>query len=491
MSTQTSAPAITSSAGTEARAPGRLALLIIVAAQLMLVVDGTVMNVALPHIQEGLGFSTAGLSWVINAYTLTFGGLLLLGGRAGDILGRRRLFVAGIALFTIASLVGGLAPNATWLLVARVAQGVGAAMAGPNTIALISTTFTEPRQRIRALALLSAMASAGFAIGLILGGVLTDVLSWRWVLFINVPFGLAAVLLAPRHVREPERHQGRLEWPGAATATLGIGALTYGFIHASSHGWTAGQTLTALGLGVVLLVSFLAVQMRSAQPLVPLSLFKDRNRAVGYVGFLLAPAAMMSAFYFLTQYVQIVLHFGPLATGLAFLPMAGSIFAVSRLVPRVLHRIGPRPLALTGAPLMIAGLAWLTQLTTTSSYAGSLLGPMFLLGLGGGLIFVPLTPVIMGSVAPRDAGVAGGVLQTMQQVGATLGLAVLIAVFGAAVGPEGAAGATDPVSFVHGMNVANIVSVVIAAGLLVVALSFRSVRRPVAQREPEVVVEAA
>ncbi|SNT65567.1 drug resistance transporter, EmrB/QacA subfamily [Asanoa hainanensis] len=484
-------PAVTS-AGTEARAPGRLALLIIVSAQLMLIVDGTVMNVALPHIQEGLGFSTAGLSWVINAYTLTFGGLLLLGGRAGDILGRRRMFVVGIALFTVASLVGGLATSAAWLLAARVAQGVGAALAGPNTIALISTTFTEPQRRIRALALLSAMASAGFAIGLILGGVLTDVLSWRWVLFINVPFGIAAVLLAPRHVREPERHPGRLEWPAAATATLGIGALVYGFIHASTHGWTAGETLVSLALGVVLLVTFLAIQLRSAQPLVPLSLFKDRNRAVGFVGFLLGPAAMMSAFYFLTQFLQIVLGFGPLKTGLAFLPMAGSMFAMTRIVPRLLHRIGPRPLALTGAPLMMAGLAWLTQLDTTSGYAGSLLGPMILLGLGGGLTFVPLTPVIMGSVQPRDAGAAGGVLQTMQQVGATLGLAVLIAVFGAAVGPQGAAGATDAVSFVHGMNAANVVSVVIAAGLVVVALSFRSVRRP-AQRqpEPEVIVEPA
>jgi EmrB/QacA subfamily drug resistance transporter len=488
LSTQTAAPAITrSSAG--ARAPGRLALLIIVSAQLMLIVDGTVMNVALPHIQEGLGFSTANLSWVINAYTLTFGGLLLLGGRAGDILGRRRMFVFGIALFTIASLVGGLATSATWLLVARVAQGVGAAMAGPNTIALISTTFTEPRQRIRALALLSAMASAGFAIGLIIGGVLTDALSWRWVLFINVPFGIATVLLAPRHVREPERHPGRLEWPGALTATLGIGSLVYGFIHASSHGWTAGETLGSLGVGVVLLISFLAIQLRSAQPLVPLSLFKDRNRAVGYVGFLLGPAAMMSAFYFLTQFIQIVLGFGPLQTGLAFLPMAGSMFAMTRVVPRILMKIGPRPLALTGAPLMVAGLAWLTQLSTTSGYAGALLGPMILLGLGGGLIFVPLTPVIMGSVQPREAGAASGVLQTMQQIGATLGLAVLIAVFGAAVGRANTAGTADAASFVHGMNAANVVSVIIALGLVVVALSFRSVRRPAPQPAPEVIVE--
>jgi MFS family permease len=199
---------------------------------------------------------------------------------------------------------------------------------------------------------------------------------------------------------------------------------------------------------------------------------------------------MMSAFYFLTQFIQIVLGFGPLATGLAFLPMAGSMFAMTRVVPRLLPRIGPRPLALIGAPLMIAGLAWLTQLSTTSGYAGALLGPMILLGLGGGLTFVPLTPVIMGSVQPREAGAASGVLQTMQQIGATLGLAVLIAVFGAAVGPAGAGGVTDAASFVHGMNAANVVSVVIAAGLVVVALSFRSVRRPeVRQPEPEVIVE--
>lgn len=474
MSTQTAAPA--TSARVEAPAPGRFALLIIVSCQLMLIVDGTVMNVALPHIQSGLGFSTAGLSWVINAYTLTFGGLLLLGGRAGDILGRRRLFVAGIALFTLASLAGGLATSAAFLLIARVAQGVGAAMAGPNTIALISTTFTEPRRRIRALTLLSAMASAGFAIGLILGGVLTDAGSWRWVLFINVPFGLAAVFLAPRHVREPERHPGRLELPGAATATLGIGALVYGFIHASTHGWTAGQTLSALALGVVLLVTFLIIETRAAQPLVPLRLFKDRNRAVGYVGFLLGPAAMMSAFYFLTQFLQIVLGFGPLATGLAFLPMAGAMFAMTRVVPLLLPKIGPRPLALTGAPLMIGGLTWLTNLSTSSGYAEALLGPMILLGLGGGLVFAPLTPIIMGSVKPHEAGAASGVLQTMQQIGATLGLAVLIAVFGAAVGPSGVAGAADPATFVHGMTTAFWVSVVIAGGLLGVALSFRKVK---------------
>jgi MFS family permease len=320
------------------------------------------------------------------------------------------------------------------------------------------------------------MASAGFAIGLILGGALTDAGSWRWVLFINVPFGLAAVFLAPRHVREPERHPGQLELPGAATATVGIGALVYGFIHASTHGWTAGQTLSALALGVVLLVTFLIIETRAAQPLVPLRLFKDRNRAVGYVGFLLGPAAMMSAFYFLTQFLQIVLGFGPLATGLAFLPMAGAMFAMTRVVPLLLPKIGPRPLALTGAPLMIGGLAWLTNLSTSSGYADALLGPMIMLGLGGGLVFAPLTPIIMGSVKPHEAGAASGVLQTMQQIGATLGLAVLIAVFGAAVGPSGVAGAADPATFVHGMTTAFWVSVVIASGLLGVALSFRKVK---------------
>jgi len=450
--------------------PGdRLALAIIVSCQLMLVVDATVMNVALPHIRADLGFSPTGLSWVMNAYTLAFGGLLLLGGRAGDIFGRRRLFMGGIALFTLASLAGGLATDARWLIAARILQGVGAAAAGPSTIALLTTTFTEPRRRIRALALLSAMASAGFAIGLVVGGLLTQAGSWRWVLFINVPFGVAALVLAPRHVREPERHPGRLEASGAVTATGGVAALVYGAIRAATHGWSDPASLATLTAGAALIGGFVAIQARSRQPLMPLRLFADRNRVVAYACCLLGPAAMMSMFYFLTQFLQSVRGYGPVATGFAFLPMAAGIFAMTRVVPVLLPRTGPKPLALIGAPLLLAGLLWLTRLNAESGYVSGLLGPMALVGLGGGFLFVPLTPVIMSTVAPADAGAAGGALQTMQQVGATLGLAVLVAVFGATV--DGRPGTE---AFVHGMSTAFTVSAgIIGAAFVVVAVGFR------------------
>lgn len=449
-----------------------LALAIVVTCQLMLILDATVMNVALPRIQTGLHFSATNLAWVLNAYTLAFGGLLLLGGRAGDIFGRRRVFVAGIALFTLASLAGGLATSAGWLLAARVLQGVGAALAGPSTIALITTTFTEPRARIRALALLSAMASSGFAIGLIVGGLLTELASWRWVMFINVPLGVAAVVLAPRYVPEPERHPSRLEPVGAVTATAGVAALVYALIRAAGHGWSSVTTLATLVAGLALLAAFLVVQARSRQPLLPLRLFADRNRAAGYLNFFLGAGAIFPMFFFLTQFLQVVRGYGALATGFAFLPMALGMFAMTRLIPRLLPRWGPRPLAVAGAALLIVGLAWLTRLTPEASYAAGALGPMLLLGVGGGLGFVPLTPVIMSSVPPRDAGAAGGALQTMQQLGATLGLAVLVTVFGTVVrdaAPSG--GAHD--ALVSGMTAAFAVSTVVAAATLVVASTFR------------------
>jgi EmrB/QacA subfamily drug resistance transporter len=459
--------------------PG-LALAIIVTCQLMFVLDATVMNVALPRIQEGLHFTPTGLAWVMSAYTLTFGGLLLLGGRAGDILGRRRMFVAGIALFTVASLAGGFATSAGWLLAARVLQGVGAAAAGPSTIALIATAYTEARARIRALALLSGVASGGFAIGLIVGGMLTELTSWRWVLFINVPFGLAAVVLAPRFVREPQRHPARLDLPGALTATTGVAAVVYALIHAATNGWSNGQTVFTLATGIVLLVAFLVIETRTRQPLLPLRLFADRNRAAAFLNFFLGPAAMMSTFFFLTQFLQDVRGFGALATGFAFLPMAIGMFAMTRLIPRLLPRFGPRPLAVTGSVLMIGGLAWLSQLSTTSDYASAILGPMVLLGVGGGLGFIPLTPVIMSTVTPQDAGAAGGALQTMQQLGSSLGLAVLVTVFGAAARYATHAQAAGPAvaqhALVSGMTAAFAVATVFAACTTVVALTFRDTR---------------
>jgi len=467
----------------------RLALAIVVTCQLMLILDATVMNVALPRIQTALHFSSTGLAWVMSAYTLTFGGLLLLGGRAGDILGRRRMFVIGVAVFTVASLAGGLAPNAGLLLAARALQGVGAAMAGPSTIALIATTFTEPRARIRALALLSAVAGGGFAIGLIVGGVLTEVASWRWVLFINVPFGLAAVLLAPRYVREPQRHPAPLDLPGAITATTGVAAVVYALIRAASDGWSDPATVAVLAAGVALLVVFLLIEVRTSRPLLPLRLFADRNRAAGFGNFFLGPAAMMSMFFFLTQFLQEVRGFGALRTGLAFLPMAAGMFTMSRVVPRLLPRFGPKPLAMTGSAVMIAGLFWLTRLDTGSGYFPAVFGPMVVLGLGGGLGFVPLNPVIMSTVAPEDAGAAGGVLQTMQQVGSSLGLAVLVTVFGTAA-RHAAAGTPPGVNAAHhalvaGMTAAFTASAIVALGTFAIASTFRSTRAAGNVRPPE------
>lgn len=457
--------------------PG-LALAIIVTCQLMLLLDATVMNVALPRIRADLGFTSAGLAWVLNAYTLVFGGLLLLGGRAGDLFGRRRLFLGGVAVFTAASLVGALADSAGWLLAARILQGLGAAAAGPNTLALITSTFTEPRERMRALSVFSGVASAGFAVGLIVGGLLTEWFSWRAVLLINIPFGLAILTLARRYIREPERHPARLDLPGALTATAGTSAVVYGFIRAAEAGWSDAAALVALAVGFAVLAVFGWTELRTAQPLLPMHLFADRNRAAGYANFFLGPMAMMSAFFFLTQFLQEVARYSALTTGVAFLPLAVVMFTTSRLLPRWLPTVGPRPFAVAGTVLLATGLAWLSQLSATSDYLPGLLGPMVVLGLGGGLAFSPLNIVIMSTVRPADAGAAGGVLQTMQQVGSTLGLAVLVTVAGSASRDTAAAGGSPTDVLVDGMTAAFTVSTVIAAMTVVVALTFRRLPQP-------------
>jgi EmrB/QacA subfamily drug resistance transporter len=448
------------------RRPG-LTLAIILTAQLMFILDATVMNVALPRIRADLDFTPAGLSWVMNAYTLVFGGLLLLGGRAGDLFGRRRLFLGGVALFTAASLLGAFADSAALLIAARILQGLGAAAAGPSTIALVTTTFTEPTARIRALAVFSGVASAGFAIGLIVGGLLTEWFSWRAVLMINIPFGLATLVLAPRFIAEPERHPARLDLPGALLGTAGTAALVYGFIQAAEQGWGT-PTLVPLVAGALLLAGFVAFEARTRDPLVPLRLFADRNRAAGYLNFFFGPMAMMSAFFFLTQFLQDVSGFGALGTGFAFLPMAVALFTLSRLVPRWLPVHGPRRFTVAGTVLMVAGLAWLTQLTESSGYVDGLLAPMLLLGIGGGLAFAPLNVIIMSTVPPADAGAAGGVLQTMQQVGATVGLAVLVTVAGSA-----SRSATGVEALVDRTTSAFGVATAFAVLTVLVALSFR------------------
>jgi EmrB/QacA subfamily drug resistance transporter len=430
--------------------------------------DATVMNVALPRIRADLGFTPAGLSWVMNAYTLVFGGLLLLGGRMGDLFGRRRMFLVGIGVFTAASLAGGLADSAGLLIAARVVQGVGAALAGPSTIALITSNFTEPQAKMRALSLFSAMSSAGFAVGLILGGLLTEWLTWRSVMFINVPLGLVVLAFGSRYITEPPRLPARLDLVGALLATTGVASLVFGFIQAAEKTWGSAAAVWPIVAGGVLVVAFVVSQTRVANPMVPLRLFTDRNRAAGYVNFFLGPLAMMSAFFFMTQFLQEVSGYRALTTGFAFLPMATGIFVLSRLIPRLLPRTGPKPLALTGSLLMAAGLWWMSSLTATTSYVPGILGPMVLLGIGGGMAFSPLNVLIMGTVPPADAGAAGGVLQTMQQIGSTLGLAILVTVAG-----SGSRGHTGADAVVAGATSAFTFSAGIVLLTFLVALTFR------------------
>jgi EmrB/QacA subfamily drug resistance transporter len=409
-----------------------LILGIILACYLMIVLDVSVIITALPRIHTALGFSSAGLSWVQNAYTVTFGGLLLLGARAGDILGRRRVFVAGIALFTFASLIAGLAQSAGWLLAARAVQGVGAAIAAPSTLALLTTSFPEGPERTRALAYYSAVAGGGGSVGLVLGGMLTSLISWRWGMFINVPVGLVLLYLAPRHLPETARHQGRFDLAGALTSTLGMTALVYGFVRAASNGWGERGTVASFGAAVILLVAFVVNELRAEQPITPLRLFASRQRSGAYVARMLVVGGMFSMFFFLTQYLQGVLGYGPLHAGLAFLPMTLVMFSMVRIVPRLVPRVGAMRVLIGGLVLAVTGMAWLSRLTADTAFFPGIALPLVLLGTGMGVALAPLTAAGITGVAERDAGAASGLVNVAQQLGAALGLGILVTVFAAA-----------------------------------------------------------
>jgi EmrB/QacA subfamily drug resistance transporter len=420
--------------GAVRRGDGRagVALAIMLGAQLMIILDATVVNIALPHIQSGLHFSATSLSWVLNGYTLTFGGLLLLGGRAGDILGRRRMFLAGIVIFTVASLAGGLAPSAGVLLAARAVQGVGGALASPAVLALVVSGFPEGRERTRALAIYAGVVTGGGSLGLVLGGVITQWLDWRWVLFINVPIGIAVVAATPLFVAETPRQPGRFDLAGAVTSTAGVAALVYGFIRAASDGWGDRTGLAAFAVAAVLLTAFLRTETRAPQPITPLRLFADVSRSGSFVARLLLVGGMFGMFFFLTQFLQDVLGFTPLRAGLAFLPMTLLLFAVSRGVPRLMPVFGPWRLMIAGMLPVVAGMALLSRVSPATSYWTGVLPPMVLLGAGMGVVFVPLTTASLAGVRPQDSGAASSMVNVMQQLGGSLGLAVLVAVFGTA-----------------------------------------------------------
>ncbi|MDG5804132.1 MFS transporter [Streptomyces ossamyceticus] len=435
----TTSPLIQDQKPGAARREGRpgIALTVIAACQLMVVLDATIVNIALPHIQESLKFSTTDLTWVVSAYTLTFGGLLLLGGRAGDILGRRRVFMTGILVFTLASLLGGLAQEPWQLLAARALQGVGGAIASPTSLALITTTFPEGPERNRAFGVFAAVSAGGGAIGLLAGGMLTEWLDWRWVLFVNVPIGVLIAVLAPMYISESERHPGRFDIAGALTSTAGMASLVYGFIRAAEEGWRDGLTIGSFAAAVVLLLAFGYIESRAKEPITPLRMFADRNRSGTYVIMLSLAAAMFGMFFFIVLFVQNVLRYTPIEAGLAFLPVTVAIVTGAGLSQRFLPVLGPKPFMLGGSTLVALGLAWQTLISPDSSYVSGVLGPMLLFGFGMGLNFVTLTLTAVSGVAPHEAGAASGLLNATQQVGGSLGLSILTTVFGTASREEG------------------------------------------------------
>ncbi|MFF0266598.1 MFS transporter [Kribbella sp. NPDC004536] len=430
MSATTAAPAGADS-GTPARRPG-VVLAVILVTQLMVILDATVVNIAMPHIREALHFSPSSLSWVQNAYALAFGGLLLLGARAGDLLGRRRVFVTGVSVFTLASLLGGLAPNAELLLAARVLQGIGGAIAAPAALTLLMLTYREGPERMKALGYYSLISSGGGSVGLVLGGMLTEWASWRWGLFINVPIGIALVFAARRVLTETERETGRFDLAGALTSTLGITSLVFGFIRVAEKGWSSPEVLVAFAVGVVLLVAFVLIEQRVSHPIVPLRLFRSPVRSASYLTMLLVVGTMFGMFFFMTQYLQGVLALSPLAAGLAFLPMTGLLFAASRIVPKLVARIDSGKLLLAGSTLVTLGTIWLTRLGSHGAYLHDVVGPMVLFGAGAGMIFIPLVGRAIAGVAPEDSGAASGMLNVVQQVGGALGLGILVTIFGTA-----------------------------------------------------------
>ena len=501
-----------------------LALVLICTAQLMVVLDATIANIALPYIQADLDVSQHALTWVVTAYALTFGGFLLLGGRFGDLYGRRRAFMLGLTIFAVASLAGGFAQSEEMLLISRGAQGLGAAFASPNALALITTTFEPGPRRSRAFAFYSMMSGIGAAVGLLLGGWLTGsditvlgthIEGWRLTFLINVPIGAAAALAAPGLLVESERHEGVLDVPGTLTATLGLLSIVFGISRAGdrSYGWGDPWTVAALAIGALLLVVFALLERRSAHPMLPGRILADRDRGAAYAVMFLAPAAMFSMFFFLTLVLQNVMGESPLTTGLMFLPFSGVMIVTAVVVSRLVQRVNPGILSGIGA--VIAGVAVLglsrmpyeddpARLATDVSYASDVLPFIILMPIGMAMIFIPTTMSVVHGVGPRDSGIASGVLNTMQQVGGALGLALLGTIAFDAADTKAAqlcravagGGSCDPteelghVAFVHGATTA----FAWGAGMMflaaVIAFAFNRIRHEDLSAAPQEVAAA-
>jgi EmrB/QacA subfamily drug resistance transporter len=404
-----------------------LALALLATAQFVVVLDASIVNVALPSIGRGLHFSQDSLSWVVNAYVLTFGGFLLLGGRAADLLGRRAVFIGGLIVFALASLAGGLAQSEAWLISARAVQGFGAALLSPAALSIVTTTFTEGAERNKALGVWGAVAGSGGAAGVLLGGILTSGLGWQWVLFVNTPIGIIAALLAPRLLEESraEVHQRRFDAAGAVSVTAGLSVLVYALVDAQRAGWGSFQTIGLLALSIVLLAAFAVIESRTEQPLVPFRIFRVSTVTGANVTGLLIGASLFSMFFFISLYMQQVLGYGALKAGVSYLPLAVTIIISAGVASQLVNRVGFKPVLLAGMAFIAIGLVWFARVATDGSFASDILGPSIVAAVGLGFSFVPVTIAAVTGVSDSDAGLASGLINTTQQVGGALGLAVL------------------------------------------------------------------
>ena len=407
-----------------------LALALLAAAQFVVVLDASIVNVALPSIGRALDFSRDNLSWVVNAYTLTFGGFLLLGGRMADLLGRRRLFISGLILFAGASLAGGLAQSDVWLIAARAVQGLGAAMLSPAALSLVTTLFAEGPDRNRAMGVWGAVAGSGGAAGVLLGGMLTQWAGWEWVLFVNVPIGIAAAVLSPRLLPESRVDgQRHFDVAGAVSVTAGLSLLVYSLVNANKAGWGSVETLALIAAAAVLLAGFVLVERRTRAPLVPIpGIFRLRSiRGINVTALLIA-MALFSMFFFISLYMQQVLGYSPLKAGVSYLPLAGGIIVSAGIASQLVTRFGVKPVLVAGLLLVAGGLIWFAQISVGGSYLSDILGPSLLSAFGLGFAFVPMTVAAVAGVEPHESGLASGLINTSQQVGGALGLAVLAAI---------------------------------------------------------------
>ena len=407
-----------------------IALALLAMAQFVVVLDASIVNVALPSIGADLEFSQENLSWVVNAYVLTFGGFLLLGGRIADLLGRRRVFMAGLLVFALASLAGGFAESEGALIAARAVQGLGAAILSPAALSIVTTTFRDGAERNKALGVWGAVAGSGGAAGVLLGGVLTDGVGWEWVLWVNVPIGIIAAALAPSLIAESRSTSltRAFDFGGAVSVTAGLSILVYALVDAEQAGWGSTQTIGLLAVAAILLATFVAIELRSASPLVPFRIFRKRTLTGANAVGLLIGASLFSMFFFISLYMQQVLGYSAIKAGISYLPLALTIIASAGLASVLVTRIGFKPVMATGLGLIAAGLAWFSQVSVGGTYLGDILFPSLLAAAGLGFAFVTTTIAAVSGVAERESGLASGLINTSQQVGGALGLAVLATV---------------------------------------------------------------